>query len=211
MNSGCIETGVDSQQNSVNSIISLTPTVIVPLIGNSINSYKVRTLLDSGSESNWIARDVLKFIKHTKLNTIRLKVRHFNGVTPKKFDLVQVYINRTDKWKPDRKSLRDIGKVYDTLNCLVYEGFFHHRLVSGLKIFIKNTGRISDGVCEQIVEPSGEISHQDVNLGTALVLSNTGKMRIMEENSQPIILKIHNLMLEPTVLGMLSVEIFHQP
>ena len=115
VNSGCMETGVDGQQKSVNSFISLTPTVIVPLISGNNDSYKVRTLLDSGSESNWIARDVLKFIKHTKLDSIRLKVRHFSGVTPKRFDLVQIYIKRTDKWKPDRKSLRDIGKVYDTL------------------------------------------------------------------------------------------------
>ena len=119
MNSGCIETGVDSQQNSVNSIISLTPTVIVPLIGNSNISYKVRTLLDSGSESNWIARDVLKFIKHTKLNTIRLKVRHFNGVTPKKFDLVQVYINRTDILYGYRQTTFSIINTSHTIYILV--------------------------------------------------------------------------------------------
>ena len=175
--------------------------MIVPLISFNNVSFKVRTLLDSGSESNWIARDILKFIKHTKLDTIRLKVRHFNGVTPKRFDLVQIYIKRSDKWKPDRKSLKDISNVYDTLDCLVYEGFFHHRLVHGLKFFIKNTGRISDCVCDQVVEPSGEVSHKDINLGTGLVLSNSGKMKIMEENSQPIILKSHKLMLEPTVFG----------
>ena len=60
-----METGIDDQQKSVNNFISLTPTVIVPLMSGSGDTYKVRTLLDSRSESNWIARDVLKFIKHT--------------------------------------------------------------------------------------------------------------------------------------------------
>ena len=44
VNSGCMETGVDGQQKSVNSFISLTPTVIVPLIHGNNDSHKVRTL-----------------------------------------------------------------------------------------------------------------------------------------------------------------------
>ena len=90
-----------SQQNSVNNNLSaFTPTIIVPLIAHDNEEFKVRTLLDSGSESNWIARDILKFIKHTKIDTVRLKVRHFNGVHPSKFDLVQVW---TEVMKPSRK------------------------------------------------------------------------------------------------------------
>ena len=200
---------MSSQQNIVNNcIIAFTPTIIVPLIAHANNDiayannvFKVRTLLDSGSEANWIARDILKFIKHTKIDTVRLKVRHFNGVHPSKFDLVQIYIKRNDNWKPARKSLKDISQVYETLDCLVYEGFFHHRLVKGIREYIKNTGKISPNLCEQVVEPSGEVSHHDINLGTGLVLSNTGKMKIMEANSQPIILRSHKLMLEPTVFG----------
>ena len=69
--------------------------------------------------------------------------------------------------------------------------FFHHRLVKGIREYIKNTGKISPNLCEQVVEPSGEVSHHDINLGTGLVLSNTGKMKIMEANSQPIILRSH--------------------
>ena len=84
---------MSSQQTSVNNKLNaFTPTIIVPLIDNSNSDFKVRTLLDSGSESNWIARDILKFIKHTNLDTVRLTVRHFNGTHSSKFQVVQIYI-----------------------------------------------------------------------------------------------------------------------
>ena len=69
----------------MDNFIALTPTIILPLVSSNDEGYTVRTLLDSGSESNWIAKEVLKYIKHTKLSAIRLRVRHFNGVTPKRF------------------------------------------------------------------------------------------------------------------------------
>ena len=194
---------MSSQQNSVYKVnpIVLTPTIIVPLLSFSHTSFKVRTLLDSGSEANWISKDILSYIKYKKLSKVRLKVRHFNGVFSSNFDLVQVYIENPLQAKPVRKSANDTSLVYDTLDCLAYDHFFHHRLVHGIKNFIKNTGKISDGVCDLVVEPSGEVSHSHINLGTGLVLSNTGKIKIMDERSQPIILRSCNLMLEPTVFG----------
>ena len=196
-----METGIEKQQESVNNFIAFTPTIILPLMSSKEESYTVRTLLDSGSESNWIARDVLKYIKHTKVGVVRLRVRHFDGVTPKKFQLVQLYIRRADKWRPDRHSFAEIGKIYDKLNCIVYEGFFHHRYVTGLKQFIRDTGKISEEVCVKIIEPSYKVDHQELNLGTALVLSNAGKLKIMEENTHPIMMRKSGLMLEPTVFG----------
>ena len=72
--------------------ISLTPSVVIPIVGRDNNVYKVRTMLDSGSESNWVSKAILSFIKFSKITTIRLNVKHFNGSTPQKFDLVQIYI-----------------------------------------------------------------------------------------------------------------------
>ena len=92
-----METGIEEQQESLNNFIAFTPTIILPLVSSKEESYTVRTLLDSGSESNWIAKEVLKYIRHIKLSAIRLRVRHFDGVTPKRFQLVQVYIRRADK------------------------------------------------------------------------------------------------------------------
>ena len=197
-----MESSVEIQSDQRNSFISLTPVVIVPLIGNNDKeNYKVRTLLDSGSESNWISKEILKHIKYTKIDSIKLKVQHFNGEKVQKFDLVQIYVSRNDNWTPRRDSFKCLKRVSETLECLVYDGFFHHRMVHGIKRFVKNTGRVSDGIVDNIVEPSGQVSHQDINLGTALVLSSTGKLRIIEENSQPIIMRKFNLMLEPTVFG----------
>ena len=72
--------------------ISLTPSVVIPIVGRDNNVYKVRTMLDSGSESNWVSKDILPFIKFSKINKIRLNIKHFNGSTPQKFDIIQLYI-----------------------------------------------------------------------------------------------------------------------
>ena len=43
---------------------TITSTVIVPVKTEKEQSFKIRTLLDSGSSANWITRDMLQFIKH---------------------------------------------------------------------------------------------------------------------------------------------------
>ena len=52
--------------------ILVTPSVVVPIIGCDNTVYKVRTMLDSGSESNWVSKAILPFIKFSKITTIRL-------------------------------------------------------------------------------------------------------------------------------------------
>ena len=165
---------------------------------DSENTFKVRTLLDSGTEASWITRDILKFVKYKRIDQVRLKVRHFNGVQDKMFELVKVYIRRKNKYKVSTKSRR----VWETLDCLVYEGFFHHKMVKGVKEFLKSTGRVSPDLCDQVVEPSDEeVGHKDINLGIGLVLSDAAKIKIMESNSQAIILRSQNLLLQPTIFG----------
>ncbi|CAL4121195.1 unnamed protein product, partial [Meganyctiphanes norvegica] len=51
-------------------------------------------------------------------------------------------------------------RVWETLDCLVYEGFFHHKMVKGVKEFLKSTGRVSPDLCDQVVEPSDEELNQ---------------------------------------------------
>ena len=44
--------------------ISLLPTVVIPMISAiQDRQYRIRTLLDSGSMTNWITRGVLKKLK----------------------------------------------------------------------------------------------------------------------------------------------------
>ena len=80
--------------------MALTPSVVVPVVNiKGTKVYRLRTMLDSGSEQNWIAEDVLPFIKHTKITTLHLNIKHFDGTTSKKVDLIQIYVaadsNRT--------------------------------------------------------------------------------------------------------------------
>ena len=73
--------------------LSFSPTLIVPLKVDESNVYKTRTLLDSGSGTNWICKKLLPFIKHIRLGNQKLNVLTFNGVRKGKFDLVEVYFD----------------------------------------------------------------------------------------------------------------------
>ena len=57
--------------------ISLTPSVVIPIVGRDNNVYKVRTMLDSGSESNWVSKDILPFIKFRKDKQNKIKYKTF--------------------------------------------------------------------------------------------------------------------------------------
>ena len=173
----------------VEDCVSMAPSMIDPLIDKENREYYVRTMLDSGSESNWISEGILQFIKHTKLDSVKLKVRHFYGETTKKFSVVQIYISSGGR-KPVRDSLIEISKVFTHVNCLVYDSFFHHRIVYGLKDYIKKSNVVNNDICDRIVDPTDRISHKDINMGTALILSNSGKFKLM--NGKTLYLKTLN-------------------
>ena len=44
---------------------SLTPTIVMPLQNRNEGQYKVRTLLDSGSMTNWLAKELLEVLNYT--------------------------------------------------------------------------------------------------------------------------------------------------
>ena len=63
----------NNTENSTHNLIntskeaekSISPTLIIPLLANNGKYFKVKTLLDSGSGTNWIVRKVLNQVKHT--------------------------------------------------------------------------------------------------------------------------------------------------
>ena len=77
-------------------IETMTPSVILPLCSKHSDSYKVRTLLDSGSSSSWISKDILEHLDFTSKGKISVKVFHFEGVKAKRFEVVQIYV--LGKW-----------------------------------------------------------------------------------------------------------------
>ena len=79
------------------------------------------------------------------------------GPPPQKFYLVQVYIAKQfqDAGRSECGSVsvsRELECVDETINCLVYDGFFYHKIVPGLKEFVKENGAISRRVWDQMVD-----------------------------------------------------------
>ena len=169
-------------------IETMTPSVILPLCSKHSDSYKVRTLLDSGSSSSWISKDILEHLDFTSKGKISVKVFHFEGVKAKRFEVVQIYV------------LGKKGKI--AIDCFVMESFAFHKMVPSIKNFLKENTTLNDSVIDDVVSPdSGMVDHKDLNLGTALILSNTDKVKIVGEKPRNIILKQHSMILEKTEFG----------
>ena len=179
---------------------TITPTIIIPVKTDENHSYKIRTLLDSGSSANWITKDVLKYIKFTSLGSCKVKVHHFGGVKSRKYQVVQIYINTRESLF--RKKVDNKYKDQISIECFVSDEFTFHRLVPNMVEYIKENYTLSNYILNKIIEPdSMKISHADINKGTALILSNSSKIQIMGRNSSNIRLERINLLLEQTVFG----------
>ena len=179
---------------------TITPTVIVPVKTEKEQSYKIRTLLDSGSSANWITRDMLQFIKHESLGTCKVTVHHFGGVKSQKFQVVKIYIdtkNSLFKNKVDNKYKDQI-----CIDCFVSEDFTFHRFVPGIIDYIRENYTLSEYVLNRIIEPDSlDISHANIHRGTGLILGNSVKIKIMGRKSTNIRLSRINLLLEQTIFG----------
>ena len=71
--------------------LSLSPTVVMPLLTAQDKPYNVRVLMDSGSMTNWLAKDLLDKLNHTVKGHTSLEVYTLTGSTIKKFKLVEIY------------------------------------------------------------------------------------------------------------------------
>ena len=64
--------------NASQAEVSLSPTIIFPLINERGQSFRVRTLLDPGSGTNWIVKDLLSKVSYTKVGSEVLEVVTFS-------------------------------------------------------------------------------------------------------------------------------------
>ena len=81
-------------QDSENCAFS--PSLVMPLNNrNGDGIYKVRTLIDSGSGSNWIAKDILPKIQYTLIGHKQLRVRTFGKEVVGRYKIVQIYFKNT--------------------------------------------------------------------------------------------------------------------
>ena len=89
------QTGVNNYINSGKEVLSISPTLIIPLNTNGDRPFKVRTLLDSGSGTNWIVKNILQHVQHTVKGTELMEVHTFHGAVRKRYPLVEIYYQDT--------------------------------------------------------------------------------------------------------------------
>ena len=168
--------------------ISLLPTVIIPMISTvKDKQYRIRTLLDSGSMTNWISKEVLKMLKHTTKGHDMLELNTMTGKVQKRFQLVEVYYVH--------------DQVVNNVTCYVHEEFTKYVTVKGLPEYIKHNSNITQEELEKIVDPATQnVDHKDISLGIGMILCSSVVNKI-SLNDTVIKLKDLNLKLEPTIFG----------
>ena len=169
---------------------AFSPSLVIPLNNkNGDGIYRVRTLIDSGFGSSWIAKDVLPKIKYKLIGHKQLRVRTFGQEIEKRFKIVQIYFeNHNTKY---------------AVRCYVIENFLKHILVKGLKDYLCKNTQLSPQVISRVVDPTeSEIDHKDINEGTGLVLSNEDACLITKETNSRLCLKDKRLILDDTYFGI---------
>ena len=167
--------------------VSLTPTIVMPLLNKDKRQYKVRTLLDSGSMTNWIAKELLNVISYTIKGHTTLEVYTMTGKVLKKFQLVEVYYTYDNK---------DFN-----IACYVHDTFTQHITVKGLPKYIKENSAVSPRLLDNLSDPAtNELDHGGISKGIGLILCTaaTNELRI----NKVIHLKGLGILLEPTIFGI---------
>lgn len=177
----------NSLQTGKIGTFSFLPTIIVPLWKDKDDIYRVRTLLDSGAGHSWITKEILKHVNYTSMPSQKLTIGTLNGTVKRKCRLVQVYF-KTSTFVP--------------IECFVLDDFVEHVTVEGIKDYIRDQSELKEEDIKFIIEPSdNRVDHANINLGTALVLSNAATALLCPRVSTKINLKELKLILEPTIFG----------
>ena len=167
--------------------LSLSPSIIIPLLTNENYKYRVRTLMDPGSGTNWIVKDILKYVEFTMIGSEVLEVITFNNTVKQKFNLVEVYFN-------------DLEGLKQALRCYVIEDFARHIAVKGMLAHIVTNSHNKIKLFKHMVDPaSNEIDH--VNKGTGIIISSSAINNIRTE-SHIVLLPELDILLEPTIFGV---------
>ena len=98
--------GTDSRSLLIESISNYTTSVtaetgdfhvsglvMINLLGKNNSKFKTRTLLDTGSGTNFLSLDILSKLKYDHITTKDLKVTGINSTDTKKYDLVRIFID----------------------------------------------------------------------------------------------------------------------
>ena len=174
--------------NARQAEVSLSPTIIFPLLDEDQNCYRVRTLLDPGSGTNWITKDLLDKVSHRKVGSEALEVVTFSNTVRKKFQLVEVYYH-------------SLGKEKLALRCYVIDDYTRHVAVKGMLSHIVANSREMHEMFKYMVDPaSNEIDHE-TNPGIGMILCSSSINRI-RNNEKSVLIPEINILLEPTIFGV---------
>ena len=162
--------------------LQVSPTLIINLIrkGKSNNTFKTRTLLDTGSGHNWCHKDLLNCVEYNSLGSILMSVQVFEGNRRRRFQYVEIFYTVNNQ----RGSLRCF--VTDQLACF------------------NNVEGLSKYAIEQlkdypVVDPSQHCDHDKGQKGIALILGPFASMKL--RNKQETMLYSGNLLYEPYKTG----------
>ena len=170
--------------------MSLSPTVIIPLQTTSDNTFGVRTLLDSGSGTNWIVKSILKHVCHTKRGSELMEVHTFHGAVSKNYPKVEVYYT-------------DNHGITQSIMCFVHDAYIRH-IKLNMADYIQ--GERQNGVPFTLPGPLSDpgdpnVGHGYESQGVGLVLCSASINKL--RTSDPIIhMKRLDILLEPTIFGV---------
>ena len=137
--------------------MSVSPTLVVPLFTPHRRYFRVRTLLDPGSGTNWIVRSLLSRLSYTTKGHETLEVATFNGNVTKKFPLVEVYYE-------------DGNGFTQGLTCYVYEEYTRHVTVQGMLEYITTHAPFQQEIFKYMVDPTtDQIDHGNESRGIGMI------------------------------------------
>ena len=167
--------------------MSVSPTLIIPLLANNGKHFKVKTLLDSGSGTNWIVRKVLNQVRHTVKGRNNLRVFTFNGTVHQKFTLVEIYFH-------------DKGKIRNIM-CYVQDQYTTHVAVDGISNHIRFNHTTPFAFSKPLVDPNSvEVDHLDAPNAIGLILCSA-TINTIRTNEAVVVLPELKILLEPTIFG----------
>ena len=127
--------------------------------------YIVRTLLDSGSGTNWCHQDLLKHVKYRDLGSVDMTVERFEGSIRKRYRYVTLEYM--------------VGELTGGLHCLVTDQYAWFNDIKGLTEHA--AGQFPGG---KVFDPSSPCHHDGDTKQIALVLGPYGAYKLRNKKAQ---------------------------
>ena len=170
--------------------MSISPTVIIPLLTKLQHPFKVRTLLDAGSGTNWIVKSILQHVHHTVKGSEMMEVHTFNGAVKKRYPLVEIYY-------------KDPQNNVQAIMCYVHDAYFRHVMLNMTHWIETQYSKCTPYQIPTAISDPGDqaLGHAHESLGVALVLCSATTNRLRTKDNI-VNIKELDILLEPTIFGV---------